>query len=105
MPGAQPVDLSESVELYGLLAALIVLLLALGTWWSFAWLVLGAVVGVFVATSVLQLLRRVVEVPTISDTAGATGPSTTACSRPTRPSTKPGSSSPMRSGRAPRIRS
>ncbi len=69
LPGAQPVNLSESVELLGLLAALIVLLFALSTWWSFAWPVLGAVIGVFVATSFLQLLQRIVDVPTISNTA------------------------------------
>ncbi len=69
LPGLQPVGLSDILVLYGLIAALVVLLLALSTWWSFAWPVLGALVGVALGNAFVLILQRFVDVPAISTTA------------------------------------
>ncbi len=45
LPGAQPIDIKDTLVILGLIAALIVLLIALGTWWTFAWPVVGALIG------------------------------------------------------------
>ena len=59
LPGAQPIDIKDSVVIFGLIAALIVLLIALGTWWSFAWPVVGALVGTALGMGIVQILERV----------------------------------------------
>ena len=46
LPGAQPTEVEPILVIYGLIAALVILLVALGTWWSLAWPVAGALVGV-----------------------------------------------------------
>ncbi len=69
LSGAQPSPLDDEVVVIGLIAALIVLLIALGTWWTFLWPVAGALVGVLVGRTLIELLERVVDVPTISGVA------------------------------------
>lgn len=68
LPGAQPIDVEPALVLYGLLAALVILAVALATWWSFAWPVVGALVGVVLGVGFVRLLENVVDVPTISET-------------------------------------
>ena len=70
LPGAQPIDIKDSVVIFGLIAALIVLLIALGTWWSFAWPVVGALVGTALGMGIVQILERFVAIPTLAETAG-----------------------------------
>jgi RND superfamily putative drug exporter len=70
LPGAQPIDIKDTVVLFGLLAALIVLLIALGTWWSFAWPVVGALVGTALGMGIVQILERFVAIPSLAETAG-----------------------------------
>ncbi len=69
LPGAQPTDVEPILVIYGLIAALIILAVALGTWWSFAWPVVGALVGVGLGVGLVQILEDFVDVPTISETA------------------------------------
>ncbi len=68
LPSAQPIDVEPMLVLYGLLAALIILAVALATWWSFAWPVVGALVGVALGVGFVHILENFVEVPTISET-------------------------------------
>jgi len=69
LPGAQPTEVEPILVIYGLIAALIILLVALGTWWSFAWPVAGALVGVGLGVGLVQILEDFIDVPTISETA------------------------------------
>jgi putative drug exporter of the RND superfamily len=69
MPGAQPIDVQEVFVVIGLLVALVILLFALATWWSFPWPVVGALVGVVLGVGLVRILERFVDIPTISDTA------------------------------------
>lgn len=68
LPGSQPIDIDESLVLYGLIAALIILAVALATWWSFAWPVVGALVGVGLGVGLVRILENFIDVPTISET-------------------------------------
>jgi RND superfamily putative drug exporter len=70
LPSTQPIPTEESFTLYGILAALIVLLVVLGTWTSFAWPVVGALAGIGAGVPLLRLLQGSVSVPAISATAG-----------------------------------
>src|SRR5690606_23233868 len=45
-PGSQPIEVEPALVLYGRIAALVILAIALAPWWSFAWPVVGALVGV-----------------------------------------------------------
>jgi RND superfamily putative drug exporter len=69
LPGAQPVDVEPALVVYGLIAALLILAVALATWWSFAWPVVGALAGVGLGVSLVRFLELAVDVPTISETA------------------------------------
>ena len=69
LPGAQPTDVEPALVLYGLVAALVILAVALATWWSFAWPVVGALAGVGLGVSLVRFLELAVDVPTISETA------------------------------------
>ena len=69
LPGAQPIDVEATLVLYGLIAALIILAVALATWWSFAWPVVGALVGVGLGVGLVRILENFIDVPTISETA------------------------------------
>ena len=69
LPGSQPIEVEPVLVLYGLIAALIILVIALATWWSFAWPVVGALVGVGLGVGLVRILEDVVDVPTISETA------------------------------------
>ena len=69
LPGAQPIDVEGVLVLYGLIAALVILAIALATWWSFPWPVVGALLGVVLGVALVRLLERLVDVPTISETA------------------------------------
>jgi RND superfamily putative drug exporter len=70
LAGTQPIPTEQIYTLLGLIAALIVLLVVLGTWTSFAWPVVGALVGIAVGIPLLRLLQAAVSVPAISATAG-----------------------------------
>jgi RND superfamily putative drug exporter len=70
LPGTQPIPSDEIFTLYGIIAALIVLLIVLGTWTAFAWPVVGALAGIGIGVSLLRLLQSSVSVPAISATAG-----------------------------------
>jgi RND superfamily putative drug exporter len=69
LPGGQPTDIEPMLVVYGLIAALIILAVALATWWSFAWPVVGALVGVGLGVGLVRILENFVSVPTISETA------------------------------------
>ncbi|MFO7281413.1 MAG: MMPL family transporter [Thermoanaerobacterales bacterium] len=69
LPGAQPTDVEPALVVYGLVAALVILAVALATWWSFAWPVVGALAGVGLGVSLVRFLELAVDVPTISETA------------------------------------
>ena len=69
LPGAQPTGVEPMLVLYGLIAALVILAIALATWWSFAWPVVGALVGVGLGVGLVRILENFVDVPTISETA------------------------------------
>ncbi len=69
MPGAQPIDVQGIFVLLGLAVALVILLLALATWWSFPWPVVGALVGVVLGVGLVRILEHFFDIPTISDTA------------------------------------
>jgi RND superfamily putative drug exporter len=68
LPGSQPTDLEPILVLYGLIAALIILAVALATWWSFAWPVVGALAGVALGAGLVRILENFIDVPTISET-------------------------------------
>ncbi len=68
LPGSQPINVKRALVLYGLIAALIVLAVALATWWSFAWPVVSALVGVGLGVGLVRILENFVDVPTISET-------------------------------------
>jgi len=68
LPGSQPIDVQPILVLYGLIAALVILAVALATWWSFAWPVVGALSGVGLGVGLVRILERFVDVPTISET-------------------------------------
>ena len=68
LPGSQPIDVKEVLVLYGLIAALIVLAIALATWWSFVWPVVSALVGVGLGVGLVRILENFIDVPTISET-------------------------------------
>ena len=68
LPSAQPIDVEPMLVLYGLIAALVILAIALATWWSFAWPVVGALIGVALGVGFVHILENFVEVPTISET-------------------------------------
>lgn len=68
LPGAQPTEVDPLLVLYGLIAALVILAVALATWWSFAWPVVGALVGVGLGVGLVRILENAVDVPTISET-------------------------------------
>ena len=70
LPGAQPIEIKDAVVIFGLIAALIVLLIALGTWWTFAWPVVGALVGTALGMGIVQILEKFVAIPTLAETAG-----------------------------------
>lgn len=69
LPQSQPVDVEGTLVLYGLIAALIILAVALATWWSFAWPVVGALVGVGLGVGLVRILENFIDVPGISETA------------------------------------
>jgi RND superfamily putative drug exporter len=69
LPGAQPTEIEPMLVVYGLIAALVILAVALGTWWSFAWPVVGALIGVGLGVGLVRILEDFVSVPTISETA------------------------------------
>ena len=68
LPGGQPIPIKPMLVVYGLIAALIILAIALATWWSFAWPVVGALVGVGLGVGLVRILEYFVDVPTISET-------------------------------------
>jgi RND superfamily putative drug exporter len=68
LPGSQPINVKRALVFYGLLAALIVLAVALATWWSFAWPVVSALVGVGLGIALVRILENFTDVPTISET-------------------------------------
>lgn len=70
LAAGQPIATEEIYTLYGLLLALLVLLVVLGTWWSFAWPVVGALIGIVAGSGLLRVLQAFVDVPGISATAG-----------------------------------
>ncbi len=69
MPGAQPIEVQGIFVLLGLIVALVILLLALATWWSFPWPVVGALVGVVLGVGLVRILEHFFDIPTISETA------------------------------------
>ncbi len=68
LPGAQQIELNPMLVIYGLIAALIVLLLALGTWWAFAWPVVGALIGVATGAGIVQVMMSFMSIPSLSGT-------------------------------------
>jgi putative drug exporter of the RND superfamily len=68
LPGSQPIDIKPVLVLYGLIAALIILAIALATWWSFMWPVVTALVGVALGVGLLRILQSIIAVPSISET-------------------------------------
>ncbi|MGH2393690.1 MAG: MMPL family transporter, partial [Candidatus Limnocylindria bacterium] len=69
LPGSQPIDVEPILVLYGLIAALIILAVALATWSSFAWPVVGALAGVVLGAGLVRILENFTDVPTISETS------------------------------------
>jgi RND superfamily putative drug exporter len=68
LPGAQPIDVQPLLVLFGLVAALLILAVALATWWSFAWPAVSALAGVALGLGLVRVLERFIDVPTISET-------------------------------------
>lgn len=67
---SQPIPTDEIWTVVGLVLALMVLLVVLSTWTSFAWPVVGALAGIIAGLPLLHLLQAHVAVPGISATAG-----------------------------------
>jgi RND superfamily putative drug exporter len=70
LAGSQRIETREIFTLYGLILALIVLMVVLGTWTSFAWPVIGALAGIMAGLPLLSILEAHLSVPGISVTAG-----------------------------------
>lgn len=70
LASAQPIGTEDIYVLIGLLVALVILLVTFGTWWAFPWPVLGAIAGVALGAGLLLVLQELVDVPTLSGTAG-----------------------------------
>lgn len=67
---SQPVPSQDIYTLIGIVLALFVLLVVLGTWTSFAWPVVSALAGVLAGLPLLGLLQGVTSVPSIGAIAG-----------------------------------
>ena len=70
LASTQPIENDDTFTVLGIVLALVVLAVVLGTWTSFAWPVVGSLVGVGVGVALLRILQGSVDVPAISGTAG-----------------------------------
>lgn len=70
IPDSQPVPSEDGFTLIGVLLALLVLLVVLGTWTSFAWPVVSAIAGVVLGFPLLAILQGQMSVPSIGAIAG-----------------------------------
>lgn len=70
IPDSQPVPSDDTFTLIGVFLALLVLLVVLGTWTSFAWPVVSALAGVVLGFPLLSILQGQMSVPSIGAIAG-----------------------------------